>query len=97
MRDQSRGLEEPANCPPTRIKTRFKPPKQIGKTKTENLQNLLSRPTGVTIAQIQKCFNWQPHSVRAAISRLRQPGVTIELDRPDEATRYRLLPAEALK
>ena len=38
------------------------------KTKLGRLENLLRRPEGATIDQIAKTLDWQPHSVRGAIS-----------------------------
>jgi hypothetical protein len=69
-------------------------PKPVVKTKTEALRKLLLRRKGATVAQIQKCLIWQPHTVRAAISRLRTSGVTIELDRSGRVARYRALSME---
>lgn len=66
-------------------------PKPFTKTKTDVLRKLLSRPNGATVAQIQKCLIWQPHTVRAAISRLRTSGVAVELDQSGKAARYRAL------
>jgi DNA-binding transcriptional regulator PaaX len=55
------------------------------------LRKLLLRKQGATVAQIQKQLGWQPHTVRAAISRLRSSGFSIELDRSGKVTRYRVL------
>ncbi len=66
------------------------PPKRIPPSKTEALRKLLAHRTGATVAQIQEQLGWQPHTVRAAISRLRSAGVTIELDRSGNVTRYRI-------
>ncbi|WP_162933336.1 DUF3489 domain-containing protein [Sulfitobacter mediterraneus] len=65
------------------------------KTKIAVLHKLLSRPRGATVAQIQNCLIWQPHSVRAAISRLRTSGVRIEIDQSGKVARYRAMPMEA--
>lgn len=70
------------------------PPKIIAPSKTETLRKLLSRRTGATVPQIQKHLNWQPHTIRAAISRLRSSGVLVELDRSGRTARYRLLHGE---
>ena len=67
------------------------PPKMIPPSKTGTLRNLLSRRNGATLAQLQKQLGWQPHTIRAAISRLRSSGNTLELDRSGKATRYRIL------
>lgn len=68
--------------------------KLTGKTKVEILRKLMSRPNGVTVAQIQKRLVWQPHTIRAAISRLRSSGLPISLDRSGRATRYRVVSGE---
>lgn len=70
------------------------PPKKLPQSKTETLRKLLSRRTGATVVQIQKQLGWQPHTIRAAISRLRSSGVSVELDRSGRVARYRLLPGE---
>ena len=66
----------------------------IPKPKTEMLRKLLTRRTGATVVQIQKQLGWQPHTIRAAISRLRSSGVTVELDRSGRVARYRSMPGE---
>ncbi|MEM6408881.1 MAG: DUF3489 domain-containing protein, partial [Pseudomonadota bacterium] len=43
-------------------------------TRRDQLIRLLGRKSGASIAQIQKAFGWQPHTVRAAISTLRKSG-----------------------
>ena len=54
-------------------------PKPVVKTKTEGVSKLSMRPNRAWGAQIQKCLIWQPHTVHAAISRLRTPGVVMEI------------------
>ncbi len=66
----------------------------VPKSKTETLRKLLARRTGATVVQIQKQLGWQPHTIRAAISRLRSSGVTVELDRSGRVARYRIMPGE---
>lgn len=68
-----------------------RPGKTAGKTKSDNLSKLLSRRNGATVAQIQKQLDWQPHTIRAAISRLRSSGLTIDLDRSGKVARYRVV------
>ena len=63
----------------------------LGKTKAKILRKLLLRPNGVTVAQIQKRLAWQPHTIRAAISRLRSSGLPIALDRSGRTARYRVV------
>ena len=43
-------------------------------TKTDAVLKLLERQQGATVAQLQKATGWQPHSVRAALTWLRQEG-----------------------
>ena len=43
-------------------------------TKTDDVLKLLGRQQGATVAQLQKATGWQPHSVRAALTGLRQEG-----------------------
>ena len=62
--------------------------------KTEMLRKLLSRRNGATVVQIQKRLDWQAHTVRAAISRLRSSGLSIELDRSGKVAHYRVVPGE---
>ncbi len=47
-------------------------------TKIGTVQKLLSRPSGATIAQLQRVTGWQPHSLRAALTQLRKKGHAIE-------------------
>ncbi len=46
-------------------------------TKINNVIKLISRKSGATIEQIQKITDWQPHSVRAALTGLRNKGHTV--------------------
>ena len=64
----------------------------VPEPKTEMLRKLLARRTGATVVQIQKQLAWQPHRIRAAISRLRSSGVVVELDRSGRVARYRITP-----
>ncbi|GAB6035454.1 hypothetical protein JCM15519_38860 [Fundidesulfovibrio butyratiphilus] len=47
---------------------------------------------GSTVAEIQAATGWQPHTLRAAVTRLRQAGVRIELTRQGTEKRYRAIP-----
>jgi len=67
-----------------------RPGKAAIRTKSDDLCRLLSRRNGATVVQIQKKLGWQPHTVRAAISRLKSSGLTIDLDRSGEVARYRV-------
>lgn len=71
-----------------------RPAKPATKPKIETLRKLLVRRTGATVAQIQRQLGWQPHTIRAAISRLRSSGVPVELDRSGKTARYRVVCGE---
>ena len=59
-------------------------------TRREQLTKLLNRKAGASIAQIQKTFAWQPHTARAAISKLRKGGTVIERFDTDKGAVYRI-------
>ena len=61
-------------------------------TKTATIRKLLRRPKGASIAQLQTATQWQAHSLRAALSRLRTAGHAVErLPRQKGgAARYRI-------
>ena len=61
-----------------------------GKSKRARLEGFLSRPRGATIGQLQKALGWQPHTIRAAISRLRKSGADVTLDRGGRTPTYRI-------
>ena len=59
--------------------------------KIETVLKLLRRPTGASLAQLQKTTGWQSHSVRAALTGLRKKGYDIERDKDAKGvTRYRV-------
>ncbi len=60
------------------------------RTKIDSVRKLLCRPTGASIAQLQKTTGCQPHSVRAALTRLRQKGHAIERSKDNGRTTYRI-------
>ena len=47
-------------------------------SKTAEIRKLLKRPKGASISQLQAATQWQAHSIRAALTRLRQSGVPLE-------------------
>jgi biotin operon repressor len=59
-------------------------------TKQDQLIALLSGG-GITIAELGETLGWLPHTVRAALTRLRQKGLAIERVREDKVSRYRIL------
>ncbi len=67
--------------------------KRAKSTRSDQLRKLLARKSGATIAQIQKAFDWQPHTARAAISSQRKAGHTIERKESMKGSVYRLVVA----
>ncbi len=59
-------------------------------TKQALLINLLKRKKGSTIEAIVETLGWLPHTVRAALTRLRHQGFQIERVREDGVSRYRI-------
>ena len=58
--------------------------------KLDAIKNQLKKPTFLT--ELTELTGWQPHSVRAALTRLRQRGHTIERAQSKSApSQYRLL------
>lgn len=48
-----------------------------GKSTSARMLGLLRRPSGATVAELQKVSGWQSHSVRAALTGFRKGGITI--------------------
>lgn len=61
------------------------------KTKKARIVTLLKRNSGATIAQIAKATGWQAHTIRAAITRLRQQGIEIQRNSKNGLSHYRIL------
>ena len=66
-------------------------PVRAKRTRRQQLEQMLGRKSGATIAQMQKAFGWQPHTARAAISRLRKTGVPVERAETDKGSVYRII------
>jgi DNA-binding MarR family transcriptional regulator len=77
---------------PSGSKTKGKtlPPAVRPGTKQALLIDLLKRKKGATIETIVETLGWLPHTVRAALTRLRQQGFRIERVREDGVSRYRI-------
>jgi len=58
-------------------------------TKGERLVRLLKARSGRDIATLSRTLDWQPHTTRAALSRLRKAGYDIEKLAPHKAGRPR--------
>lgn len=59
-------------------------------TKKAKLIALMKRKGGISLANASKSLGWQPHTVRAAISRLRKNGHSITLEASASGNRYTL-------
>jgi predicted ArsR family transcriptional regulator len=68
------------------------PKSRTCKTRSKKAQvlSLLKRKSGATIAQIAMATGWQPHTVRATLTRLRQQGIGIERLQEEKISRYRI-------
>ena len=60
-------------------------------SKQAQLIDLLKRKKGATIEVIVAALGWLPHTVRAALTRLRQQEFQIERVREDGVSRYRII------
>ena len=83
MRDQ----QTTASVEPRSARGRGAPGKP---TKATRLEAMLCRPKGATQKQLEASLGWQPHTVRAAISRLRKAGAAVTLDRSVRTPTYRI-------
>jgi hypothetical protein len=64
-------------------------------TKPALILRLIRRKTGASMAQLQKATNWQPHSIRAALSGLRKSGHQIDRAKNDKGVTHYFTPKEA--
>ena len=80
---------EPNPTPP-RGKTRKTAAR--GKSKRESMIDMLSRKSGADVAAISERLGWQPHTTRAALSRLRKAGYEVlsEKSGNGKPARYRI-------
>jgi len=60
-------------------------------TKKALLLKRLQRRKGATLQQLSSEFGWQPHTVRAAISRLRTAGFAVTRGEDRNASIYRIV------
>lgn len=66
-------------------------PAAASRTRQQQLEILLGRKCGATIAQLQKAFGWKPHTARAAISTLRKAGFSVERADTEKGAVYRVV------
>lgn len=63
-------------------------------TKRALLTRLISRKSGATITTLQQQLAWQPHTIRAEISRLRKAGLIIHCGASAKGALYQIKSAE---
>ena len=76
-------------------KTQQKNAKARQNTKKVLILTLLRRKSGASMAQIAKATAWQNHTIRAALTRLRQEGIEIDREKVKGISRYRVSPQQA--
>ncbi|MFG1223504.1 DUF3489 domain-containing protein [Xanthobacter wiegelii] len=87
----SRTTPEPAPIPSLSI-----PEPEAPSGKLATLLDLIGHSTGATTDELADATGWQAHTIRAALSRLRQRGFPIALvTDPDGRKAYRLDPKES--
>lgn len=73
-------------------------PKPKTKTsKTDQLKSFLAKPDGMTVEGLATKLSWQTHTIRAALTRLKQAGVDVEKLEPADGlrqSRYRIAGAK---
>ncbi|MQA67264.1 MAG: DUF3489 domain-containing protein [Alphaproteobacteria bacterium] len=62
-------------------------------SKLQTILELLGRPDGAQLAELERATGWQPHSVRAALTGLRKRDIPILREKQDGVTRYRVAAA----
>ena len=60
-------------------------------SKREQLRVKLEPRNGASLKEIEQAFDWQPHTVRAAISGLRKAGHEVQREAKEEGAVYRIL------
>ena len=88
--DERQPVPEPANGAPGGPASARSP--RPG-SKAAQLLAMLSRSEGATVEALAAALAWQPHTVRAALTRLRQRSIFFSVDRAARPTTYRIAPA----
>lgn len=58
-------------------------------SKRAQLAKMVSRKSGATIESLQQHLGWQPHTIRAEISRLRKNGLVVACTASAKGSVYR--------
>lgn len=97
MQSPGANMTKPKNAartqPAVAKSARSKPQPDKAKSKLQQLEAMLRRPDGVTVAQIGKALHWQAHSVRGAMSGSlkKKQGLTITSEKTQDGQRlYRI-------
>lgn len=59
--------------------------------KSDKLISLLKQAGGASLRDIMEATAWLPHSARAMLTGLRKKGFTLDKDKVDGVTRYRII------
>ena len=71
------------------------PPRERPVTKQTQLILLLQREGGTSIAELTAALGWLPHTIRAALTRLRKKGHMVVKMKADDVTRYSIASGDA--
>ncbi len=63
-------------------------------SKREQLLRMIRRKPGASITSLQNKLDWQPHTIRAEISRLRKQGHIVTCESSPKGAVYRCQPSE---
>lgn len=89
---------EPAPASPTTGEAQSRgsrPPRQPRPTKLARLQAMLRTPAGASLPALREATGWQAHTLRAALTRLRQAGHAVERGRSEGGvTTYRIVESD---
>jgi hypothetical protein len=88
-RPASRNEVQPPVEPVLADRTRTEPTQPIS-GKLGAIAHAIAQPTGATMAELAALTVWQPHTIRAAISRLRQRGIDARITDVDDRKAYRI-------
>lgn len=83
----------PRSSPPTVPAARTTPPAVVDGASTSKLgiiMTAVSSEAGATLAELSATTGWLPHTIRAALCRLRQRGFAVNLAERDGRKAYRL-------
>ena len=73
---------------PNRKPTRASRKPKAKASKADQLKDLLSKPGRTTVEDLAQKLDWQTHTTRAALTRLKQAGITVEKLDPTEGSRH---------